>query len=132
MGIVTTSWSAGNSSFALNPLLPMAEVVAKRGRQITDRCKSFVEGASFRPAVPVRMAGIAAACVGRESARRASPHGAAGGTMTMREIAQLREESMLKRPYRALLTSGEALTCTCWGLLLLLCVLQETVETLMS
>lgn len=52
--------------------------------------------------------------------------------MTMREIAQLREDSMLKRPYRSLLTSGEALTCTCWGLLLVLCVLQETVETLMA
>lgn len=52
--------------------------------------------------------------------------------MTTREIAQLRDESTLKRPYRALLTSGEALTCTCWGLLLALCVLQETIETLLT
>ena len=52
--------------------------------------------------------------------------------MTMREIAQLRDESTLKGPYRALLTSGEALTCTCWGLLLALCVLQETIETLLT
>jgi hypothetical protein len=79
------------------------------------------------------MAGFAAACVGRESARRASRTAARGGTMTMREIAQLRDESILKPPYRAaLLTSGEALTCTCWGLLLVLCVLQETVETLLA
>ena len=52
--------------------------------------------------------------------------------MTMREIARLRDESVLKNRYRALLASGEALTCTCWGLLLVLCVLQEMVETLLA
>ena len=52
--------------------------------------------------------------------------------MTTREIAGLRDESILNRPYRALLTSGEMLTCSCWGLLLALCVLQETVETLFA
>jgi hypothetical protein len=78
------------------------------------------------------MAGIAAACVGPRIGSPCIPHGGAGGTMTTREIAHLRDESILKRPYRALLTSGEALTCTCWGLLLALCVLQETVETLVT
>jgi hypothetical protein len=53
-------------------------------------------------------------------------------TMTMREIADLRDESTLKRHYRALLTPGELLTCSCWGLLLALCVLQEAVETLFA
>ena len=132
MGIVTTSWRAGNSSFALNPLLRMAEAVASEDRRITDRRTSFVERHPSGRPLPVRMAGFAAPCAGRESARRASPHGGAGGTMTTREIAQLRDESTLKRPYRALLTSGEALTCTCWGLLLALCVLQETIETLLT
>ncbi|MGE5170574.1 MAG: hypothetical protein ACM3JC_09400 [Rudaea sp.] len=50
--------------------------------------------------------------------------------MSVREIAELRDESIRKN--RSLLTSGEAFTCACWGLLLVVCVMQETFETLFA